>query len=77
MYFQNKYTFTYQKTLLHTLFLLVFKIVESLQSICKTTPTEWTLCQISLPFSNFEDFKHIFKFVKVALIKTARNTCLV
>ena len=26
--FQNIYTFTYQKTLLHTLLLLVFKIVE-------------------------------------------------
>ena len=29
------YTFTYQKTLLHTLLLLVFKIVESLQCILK------------------------------------------
>ena len=28
--FENKYTFTYQKTLLHTLLLLVFKIVKSL-----------------------------------------------
>ena len=33
MNFQNMYTFTYQKTLLHTLLLLVFKIVESLQCI--------------------------------------------
>ena len=33
--FQNIYTFTYQKTLLHTLLLLVFKIVESLQCILK------------------------------------------
>ena len=31
--FQNMYTFTYQKTLLHTLLLLVFKIVEILQFI--------------------------------------------
>ena len=31
--FQNIYTFTYQKTLLHTFLLLVFKIVESLQCI--------------------------------------------
>ena len=30
-HFQNIHTFTYQKTLLHTLLLLVFKIVESLQ----------------------------------------------
>ena len=29
--FQNIHTFTYQKTLLHTILLLVFKIVESLQ----------------------------------------------
>ena len=40
-------------------------------SILKTTPTE--LCQISLPFSNFEDFKHIFKLVKVALIMSVIN----
>ena len=33
--FQNIYTFTYQKTLLHTLLLLVFKIIESLQFILK------------------------------------------
>ena len=31
--FQNIYTFTYQKTLLHTLLLLVFKIFKSLQLI--------------------------------------------
>ena len=37
------YTFTYQKTLLHTLLLLVFKIVESLQCILKlTSPNEET-----------------------------------
>ena len=35
MHFQNIHTFTYQKTLLHTLLLLVFKIVESLQCILK------------------------------------------
>ena len=29
------YTFTYKKTLLHTLLLLVFKIVESFKSILK------------------------------------------
>ena len=33
--FQNKYTFTYQKTFLHTILLLVFKSVESLQCIPK------------------------------------------
>ena len=31
IHFQNIHTFTYQKTLLYTLLLLVFKIVESLQ----------------------------------------------
>ena len=35
MYFQNIYTFKYQKTLLHTLFLLVPQIVECLQCILK------------------------------------------
>ena len=33
--FKNIYTFTYQKTLLHTLLLLDFKIIESLQCILK------------------------------------------
>ena len=31
IHFQNIHTFTYQKTLLHTLFCLFFKIVENLQ----------------------------------------------
>ena len=35
IHFQNIHTFTYQKTLLHTLVLLVFKIVESLQCILR------------------------------------------
>ena len=35
IYFQNIHTFTYQKALLHTLWLLVFKIVTSLQCIFK------------------------------------------
>ena len=35
MHFQNIYTFTYQKTLLHTLLLLISKMVESLQCIPK------------------------------------------
>ena len=33
IHFQNIHTFTYEKTLLHTLLLFVFKIVESLQCI--------------------------------------------
>ena len=33
VHFQNLHTFTYQNTLLHTLLLLVFKIVESLHCI--------------------------------------------
>ena len=35
IHFQNIHTFTYQKTLLHTLLLPVSKIVESLQCILK------------------------------------------
>ena len=35
IHFQDKHTFTYQKTLLHTLLLLVSKIFESLQCILK------------------------------------------
>ena len=35
IHFQNIHTFTYLKTLLHTLLLLVFKIAESLQCILK------------------------------------------
>ena len=35
IHFQNIHTFTYQKTLHHTLLLLAFKIVESLQCILK------------------------------------------
>ena len=35
IHFHNKLTFTFQKTLLHTLLLLVSKIVESLQCILK------------------------------------------
>ena len=45
--FQNIYTFTYQKTLLHTFLLLVFKIVESLQSGCQIWPS---LMQVYLDF---------------------------
>ena len=33
MHFQNVHTFTYQKTLLDTIFLIVFKIVKSLHCI--------------------------------------------
>ena len=35
MNFQNIYTFTYHKTLLHKLLLFVFKIVENLQFVLK------------------------------------------
>ena len=41
IHFQNMHTFTYQKTLLHTLFLLVSKIFESLNaSIWRCPSTE-------------------------------------
>ena len=37
MHFQNTHTFTYQKTLLHTLLLFVFKTAENLQCILNDT----------------------------------------
>ena len=37
IHFQNIQTFTYQKALLYTLLLLVFKIVKSVQCIRKDT----------------------------------------
>ena len=37
----SEYTFTYQKTLLHTILLLVFKIVESFQYILKLKFDRW------------------------------------
>ena len=40
MHFLNISTFTYQKTLLHPLLLLVFKIAESLQCILKEKDIE-------------------------------------
>ena len=39
--FQNIYTFTYQKTLLHALLLLVFKIFKSLQCIVNGGKEIW------------------------------------
>ena len=51
IHFQNINTFTYQKTFLHTLLLLVCKIVESLQCIlnlvvcCRVTT--WNICKIT------------------------------
>ena len=39
--FQNIYTFTYQRALLYTRLLLVFKIVESLQRILKQKLLSW------------------------------------
>ena len=41
IHFQNIHTFIYQKTLLPTLLLLVFKIVESLQCILKASLNEF------------------------------------
>ena len=40
IHFQNIHTFTYQKTLLQTLLLFVFKIVESLQCIVNSLLNE-------------------------------------
>ena len=38
IYFQNIWTFSYRKIILHTYLLLVFKIAESLHFILKTDP---------------------------------------
>ena len=55
IFFQNIRTFSYQKTLLHTLLLLAFKVVESLQCILKQvnfwislSPKTWLLMDRSL-----------------------------
>ena len=45
MHFQNIRTFTYHKTFLHTLLLLVFKIVQSLNLRLK-----FRLCYIYSPY---------------------------
>ena len=49
MYFQNIYILTYQKTLLHTLWLLVFKIVERLQCIFN-----WKSRDVCLTYCHFK-----------------------
>ena len=56
--FQNICTFTYQKLLLHTLLLLVLKIVESLQCILKATcifqyDSRWLFHWRNTPSSNY------------------------
>ena len=45
--FQNIYTFIYQKTLLHTILLLIFKSVKSLQCFLKVNLSGWKEYQIS------------------------------
>ena len=52
IHFQNIHTFTFQKTLLHTLLLFVFKIVKSLQYILNTHL--WKCPENCVLRSNFE-----------------------
>ena len=56
IHFQNIYIFTYQKTLLHTLLLLVLKIVESLQCIlkCKLTEKLSRPCHIKIQYLHWQ-----------------------
>ena len=55
IHFQNIHTFTYQKTLLHTLLLLVFKIVESLQCTLDIWSEFWwrSLIHLRIAFLGF------------------------
>ena len=71
--FQNIYTFTYQKILLHTFLLLVFKIVESRQCILKPH-----FVSSSLQFDwNWDSTLHSFfisnTFISNTRLKLAKN----
>ena len=46
IHFQNIHTFAYQKTLLHTLLLLVFKMLENLQCILNPQWDNWNIFTI-------------------------------
>ena len=63
MHFQNIHSFTYQKTLLHTILLLVFEIAESLQCFLNITAGKITP---HLKFVKFMlgtwNFIHKYKF---------------
>ena len=61
--FQNIYTFTYSKTLIHTLLLLVFKIVESLQCILEIKILKYLLKIKTASPTNFQKqpFADIFQ----------------
>ena len=59
----SEYTFAYQKTLLHTLLLLIFEIVESLQCILKLGKTLHTF----LDFLTEKNFKALIKSMKLII----------
>ena len=61
MHFQNIHTFTYPETLLHTLSLLVFKIVESLQ--CILNSTSWSLFSLKKDKRNNKKPFHMLDYV--------------
>ena len=69
IHFQNTHSFTYQKTLLHVLFLFIFKIVESLQCILKT-------CQMPKIMFNPPTFlrKNMFKVINKDTRTTSTDT---
>ena len=58
--FQNIYTFTYQKTLLHTLSFPVIKIVESLQCILKQVLECYVVSEYVILFNTTKQ-KTLFK----------------
>ena len=83
IHFQNINTFTYQKTLLHTLFLLVFIIVRSLQRILNLVCLRFCLlvniaqsylifhfrinCMLSLVILSFPCLILVFSWLVVAI----------
>ena len=74
--FQNIYTFTYQKTLLHTFLLLVFEIIESLHCIldCQgelvLTVDKWEVKRVFslIPMMYFGSEKKLSDFLVMANI---------
>ena len=68
IHFQNIHTFTYQKNILYTLLLLVFKIVESLQ--CMLNKIQYL--SININISTFIDFADL-EYSKLAFITIKKN----
>ena len=74
MQFENIYTFTYQKTLLHALLLFVIKIIESHHGILKLPNKFFYLLQ-QTPFKNDEKCL-LFNLLKLFSFSRYLNFCL-